>query len=178
MNEFVSASQGPPRRLRRIAITLGFIGLGILGGLVVFALTTFRRPPPPLTAAAFEAAAARWESHRPANYEMELNVSGRQSGTMHVIVINHEPTSVVRGDVVVPRHTWDYWTVEGLFEIIRTDLEGLDQPERAFGAKDVSQLVVQAEFDANLGYPRRYRRAVLTTGDAIEWEITQFENDQ
>jgi hypothetical protein len=164
-----------PRRLRRIAISMGCIVLGIVGGLVVFGLTSMRRPPPAMTSDAFEGAVARWEAKRPADYEMTVEVSGRQSGTMQVVVKDHEPVTVRREGTPVPMHTWEYWTVEGLFEIIRTDLAGLDQPERAFGTNDVSQLVQQAEFDLELGYPRRYRRAVLATGDAIEWEIEEFK---
>lgn len=174
MNDELESQRRPSRRLRRIAISIGCIVLGAVGGLVVFALTSVRRPPPAMSAADFEAAVARWEANRPANYEIGIEVQGRQSGRMHVVVKDHEPVSVRRGDAPVAEHTWEYWTVEGLFEIIRTDLEGLDQPERAFGTPDVSQLVQQAEFDAELGYPRRYRRAVLTTGDAIEWEIVSF----
>ncbi|MEX2139533.1 MAG: DUF6174 domain-containing protein [Pirellulales bacterium] len=177
MNDEFEPIRRPPRRLRRIAISIGCIVLGIVGGLVVFGLIGFRRPPPAMSAADFEAAVARWEAHRPADYEMDVKVLGRQSGMMHVVVKNHAPVSVRRGGAPVAEHTWEYWTVEGLFEIIRTDLEGMDQPERAFGTPDVSQLVQQAEFDAELGYPRRYRRAVLTTGDAIEWEITEFKRE-
>jgi hypothetical protein len=174
MEDGFEPTRRPSRRLRRIAISIGCIVLGIVGGLVMFALTGFRRPPPAMSATDFEAAVTRWEANRSAEYEMEIEVTGRQSGTMHVVVKDHEPVSVRRGGTLVAEHTWEYWTVEGLFEIIRTDLEGLDQPERAFGTPDVSQLVQQAEFDPKFGYPRRYRRAVLTTGDAIEWEIVRF----
>jgi hypothetical protein len=166
-----------PRRLRRIAVSIACIVLGIICGLVVFGLTSFRRPPPAMSAADFENAVARWKKNGPADYEMVLEVSGRQSGTMHVVVKNQKAAGITRGGVSIPRHTWEYWTIEGLFEVIRTDLEGLDQPERAFGTPDVSQLVQQAEFDEDLGYPRRYRRAVLSTGDAIEWEIVEFKTE-
>ena len=130
-----------------------------------------------MSKADFEAAIARWEANRPADYQMTVEVGGRQTGTMQVVVKDHEPVRVKREGAAVAEHTWEYWTVDGLFEIIRTDLAGLDQPERAFGTADVSQLVQQAEFDAELGYPRRYRRAVLTTGDSIEWTITEFNTD-
>jgi Family of unknown function (DUF6174) len=153
------------------------MAIGAVAGLVVFALTSVRRPPPPLTQADFEAATKRWLEFAPSNYLMTVVLSGRQSGTMAVTVNGDRPISVVRNGVTTPERTWEYWTVEGLFEIIREDLQGLDQPERAFGVKDTSQLVQQAEFDAALGYPRRYRRAVLTTGDAIEWDIVRFETD-
>jgi hypothetical protein len=123
----------------------------------------------------FEAAVERWQERAPRDYAMTVDLSGRQSGTMAVTVRNSQPISVTRNEVLTPERTWEYWTVEGLFEIIREDLEGLDQPERAFGVSDVSQLVQQAEFDADLGYPRRYRRAVQTTGDSIEWEILSFD---
>jgi hypothetical protein len=167
----------PSRRLRRIAVSIGCIVAGIVAGLVVFGLTSLRRPPPAMTAADFEAAIARWDANGPADYEMTVEVSGRQNGTMQVVVKDGDPVSVRREGTPVAKHTWEYWTVEGLFEIIRTDLEGLDQPERAFGTPDVSQLVQQAEFDPQLGYPRRYRRAVLTTGDAIEWEVVEFKSN-
>jgi hypothetical protein len=175
-DRFKAEPQRSPR-LRRIAVSIGCIVLGIVCGLVVFGLTSFRRPPRAMNAADFDAAVARWKANGPLDYEMEIEVSGRQSGTMQVVVKDRMPASITRGGVAIPRHTWDYWTVEGLFEVIRTDLEGLDQPERAFGTPDVSQLVQQAEFDAKLGYPRRYRRAVLSTGEAIEWEILEFNSE-
>jgi hypothetical protein len=175
MDDQLEQQATPSRRLRWIAISMGCVALGVLGGLVVFVWTTVRRPPPAMTQADFDEALAKWRANRPPNYEMEINVSGRQAGHMEVVVRNFQPLSVKRNGTLVPARTWTYWSVDGLFEIIRTDLEGLDQPERAFGAEDVSQLVQQAEFDAELGYPRRYRRAVMTTGDAIEWEIVEFK---
>ena len=165
----------PLRRLRRVAITIACMALGAVMGLIVFALTAVRRPPPAMTRSDFEAAIERWQQGGPHDYSMTVQLSGRQSGTMDVVVRNGQPISVQRNEVLTPERTWAYWTVDGLFEIIREDLEGLDQPERAFGVSDVTQLVQQAEFDADLGYPRRYRRAVQTTGDSIEWEIVRFE---
>jgi hypothetical protein len=177
MSDGVAKQRQRSPRLRRIAVSIGCIVLGIVCGLVVFGLTCFRRPPPAMSAADFEAAFARWQANRPPGYEMTLVVSGRQRGTMHVVVKDYKPVNITRDGVSIPKHTWEYWTIEGLFEVIHTDLEGLDQPERAFGTPDVSQLVQQAEFDAALGYPRRYRRAVLSTGDAIEWEIVEFKSE-
>jgi hypothetical protein len=177
MDDELESEKTPSRRLRRIAVSIGCIVLGIVCGLVVFGLTSFRRPPPAMSAADFDEAVARWQAKGPPDYKMAVEVSGRQSGTMHVVVKDRKAVSITRSGVSIPRHTWEYWTVEGLFEVIRTDLEGLDQPERAFGTSDVSQLVQQAEFDAELGYPRRYRRAVLSTGDAIEWQIVEFKTE-
>jgi hypothetical protein len=174
VDDEVQLARGKSKRLRRIAITICCVVLGMIGGLVVFAISSVRRPPPPMTAADFTQAVDKWKANRPANYTMTIQVSGRQQGTMHSVVVDNEPVEVTRSGNPVARHTWKYWTVEGLFSIIRTDLENLDQPERAFGAKDTDHLVQQAEFDGELGYPRRYRRAVLTTGDAIEWEIVDF----
>jgi hypothetical protein len=152
------------------------MALGAIVGLIVFVLITIRRPPPPMTRADFEAAVQRWHARGSRDYIMTVELSGRQTGTMAITVRNTEPISVKRNGVPTPQRTWTYWTVDGLFDIIRQDLDGLDQPERAFGVSDVSQLVQQAEFDDDLGYPRRYRRAVQTTGDAIEWDIIHFES--
>ena len=161
MSNDSAASYRLPPRLRRIAISIGCLAMGIVGGLLIYALTSVRPEPPAMTEADLDAAVARWKSHGPSNYEMSIEVSGRQNGSIHVVVKDGRPESVERNGVLTPERTWNYWTVEGMFGTIRTDLEGLDQPERAFGEKDVSQLVQQAEFDPELGYPRRYRRSFV-----------------
>ena len=177
MDDVSPTPRAPSRRLRRIAITIGCVVLGVVGGLVLFVLTSVRRPPPAMTAEDFQAAFARWDAQRPANYEMQLRRWGRQSGTVQVTVENGQPIAVIEDGTLARPHTWEHWTVDGLFNIIQQDLEGLDQPERAFGVAGAEELAQQAEFDPQLGYPRRYRRAVVSTGDAIEWEITEFSSE-
>jgi hypothetical protein len=176
MNDNLAESRVLPPRLRRIAISIGCVVLGVVGGLLVYVLLSLRSHPPAMTEADLDGAIARWKTHGPSSYEMTVEVSGRQNGMLHVVVKDGRPESVERNGVATPERTWKYWTVEGMFGTIRTDLEGLDQPERAFGEKDLSQLVQEAEFDTELGYPRRYRRAVLSTGEFIEWEVTEFRS--
>lgn len=163
------------RRLRRIAITIACGALGVLGGLLTFVLLTTRRPPPVLTPDALDAAIARWEQHGPRDYDLDLEVRGGGGGKIHIEVRGGEPTAMTRNGIPAAEHTWMYWTIDGLFDIIRQDLEGLDQPERAFGVADPSEIVQQAEFDPKLGYPKRYRRAVPVAGREIEWEVTSFQ---
>ncbi len=192
---------GSPRgsRLRRIAITIVCATLGVVGGLFILLAYSGRRPPPQMYVTEFKPALLRWQTQGPKNYVMEIQIFGQQSGEMTVGVFNGRPIHVSRNGTVTPEHTWQHWTIDGLFEIIRRDLEGLDEPARAFGmAKDNASrdgvitdgllndgavnergkppvVVQQAEFDEELGYPRRYRRSVQNTSDEIEWEIVRFE---
>ena len=63
-------------RLRRIAISMGCVAVGVIGGLMIFVFTTVRRPPPSMRAADLEIAVARWRGQSPG----ELRNGGRGIG--------------------------------------------------------------------------------------------------
>lgn len=161
-------------RLRRIAIGIVMLFGGALVGLVL-SIYLFRKNPPPLfTPQEFAAAQARWEAAAIRDYDLELEVEGGQHGKYRVTVRGGAPTAVLRNDQPVPERTWHYWTVPGLFKIMAEDQAGLDDPQRVFQAPPGAKVVLQAEFDSQLGYPARYRRAVLETGNETSWQVTRF----
>jgi hypothetical protein len=57
-------------------------------------------------------------------------------------------------------------------DIIHSELHECD---RIFGNQTGVEVIQQAEFDPELGYPRRYRRIVLGGNSEVEWEITEFK---
>ena len=136
-----NAADRPSPRLRRVAITIACMAIGAVAGLVVFALTSVRRPPPPLTQADFEAATKRWlelrtqqllddrRAERPAERHNVCNGKRRPSDSRRP---KRRPHARAR--------LGSYWTVDGLFEIIREDLQGLDQPEAHLASKTLHSL--------------------------------------
>lgn len=174
-----------PKRLR--PLSLGSIVLGVmlgvslvLAGLVVLLLLRTRDRAPPLSAKSLEVAAKRWKAEGLADYDLEVLISGGQSGRYQVQVRNGRPKSVKRNGVAPRRGTWDSWTVPGLLGVIRRELELSADPVRGFNAPPGAEVVLRAQFDPKWGYPRRYQRSILDTSRAateIEWQITTFVPD-
>ena len=153
-------------------------GLGFLIALVVavaWFVLAFRDPLPALTAADLEAAEARWEANKPASYDLDLQIGGLRAGAIHVEVRNGQVTAMTRdGQTPKQRRTWDVWSVEGQFATIYRELEMADDPQGEMQAGRDARLILRGEFDARLGYPRRFRRMMLGDGPEMSWEVTQF----
>jgi hypothetical protein len=152
------------------AIVLGTT-LGLIATIVVLVVTS-RGQPPRMISTDFEAARERWKQHGPANYQMDIRQSLGLTGEIHVEVRQGQVTAMtVNGEPAEPR-LWDNWSVPGLFEIIRIDLDRNDAV--ATGPTQPVPVFQQAEFDADNGLPRVYRRTELAGGQTVEWQIVVF----
>ena len=123
---------------------------------------------PAMERADFEAARARWEEAKVESYEIAVTVSGMQPGNYEVTVQDNLATSATfDGRALKRQRTFGTWAVTGMFDTLSRDLETND--------KD-GNLMLQAEFDPEYGYPTKYARIQLTTGhhDALQWEVTKF----
>jgi hypothetical protein len=157
------------------AFVLGLVfglGLGLLG-LMLFVLLFVRDSLPRITPADFTAARQRWAAHGPQNYDLKLELTGNQSGQVLVEVRDGKPQRVDRqGGNPPPERTWDSWTVPGLLDVVELELDragdAADKPEAA-------PVIVRGEFDAEVGYPRRFRRTTLGEGVEIGWRVLSFE---
>ncbi|MGD9647330.1 MAG: DUF6174 domain-containing protein [Pirellulales bacterium] len=182
MNAKSDEASGQPQSrgaARPRALALGCLaGLGAALVLLVLAIAWSARDPlPRLTDETLAAAMSRWDEFGPRNYDLDLVLSGAQTGNIHIEVRDGEVTNMTRdGHTPVQRRTWDFWSVPNQMAMIAEDLSSAEgDPQRAFGVSDRGQVVLQAEFDPQLGYPRRYRRQVLgTTTNTIEWRVTRF----
>ncbi len=177
-SEDARLSSDKPRRGKLRPLLVG-AGLGtVIAALMGIAATIWlwRNTLPIVTRADLEAAIQRWDKHGPASYNIDLKLGGKTPGTVHVEVRNHEVTAMTR-DGVTPsqRRTWDYWSVPEQFETIRADFDSAEDPQRPFGAPAGSKVMMRAEFDPELGYPRNYQRQVLGTDLDVQWEVTRFE---
>lgn len=158
------------------------LGLGLLVGLVivivitvVLAIARHRGAPPRLTETEYQAAVDRWEKSGPADYDLDLEISGNRSGKVHVEVREGEVVHMTR-DGVEPnqKRTWDVWSVPGQLETIGQEMEMARHPSESFGTRGAAEVVMWAEFDPRYGYPRRYDRVVLGADIETHWETTRF----
>ena len=78
------------------------------------------------------------------------------------------------------RRTFGTWSVPGMFATISRDVEALEQ---AAERRAPPPLILRAEFDAQYGYPARYRRidngsrkgsdAIAVTWDVVEFRVVE-----
>jgi len=166
------------RRLPLSAVAAGMvIGFAIaVAAILIVLFVFFRDSTPVLTETMFEEAVGRWQRRGPASYNLDISVTGRQPGKIHVEVRDGAATSMTR-DGVTPRQrrTWEYWTIPGQFETIQQDWESAHDPEGGFGLPPGTKVSIRAAFDDELGFPAVYRRRVLGTPLIVEWEIDRFE---
>jgi len=129
-------------------------------------------PPPPLTVEALAAAETRWQEAGPKSYSLNIKLGGKRPGRVIINVLDGKAAVMMRDGVSPARkETWNAWTVEGMFDTLRQELELAEKPERGFGVADRSQVIQRCEFHPRLGYPVRYQRNVLGTDQEIEWKV-------
>lgn len=144
---------------------------GVLLGVALGAATLLlllREEGETLTEAGLREARERWEAADVSDYDLAISVRGAQSGDHAVRVRGGVVVSMTTGGEEVPERVRPYWSVDGLFRFLEEELEN------ARRADEPSQYVLEAAFDGELGYPRRFLRHVLGGGQGIEWEVTDF----
>ena len=158
-------------------IVLGVL-LGValtVAGLVIYISAT-RQGAPRLTNEAYEAAVKRWDAHSPADYELDIDLTGNRPSKIHVEVHGGEVMHMTR-DGVEPaqQRTWYYWSVPGMLDTIGQELEMARDPAKSLHNPAATEMVMWAEFDPLLGYPVRYDRVVLGADFEVHWRVTRFQ---
>jgi hypothetical protein len=163
--------------LRRFVVWT-FVGIAVGLVIVLFFLRQANYDPTPtLTPALFEAAHERWKAAAPPSYDIEIHVTGPQASTYRVEVRDGDPQAAWRnGQPLLTRRTFGTWSVPGMFATMSRDVEAI---ERAAAAGRAPPLILRAEFDAQYGYPAKYRR--IDNGSrkgsdaiAVTWDVIQF----
>jgi hypothetical protein len=167
---------GPAALRRFVGWTLAGVAMGV--AVMLIALRAVHRDPtPPLTPEIFAAAHERSKAAAPANYDIEVRVTGPQAATYRVEVRGGDPQAAWRnGQPLTTRRTFGTWSVKGMFSTMSRDVEA---NERAAAANKQQPLILRAEFDQKYHYPARYRRidnGSRKGGDSITvaWEVTEF----
>ncbi|MBW8885585.1 MAG: hypothetical protein JF612_12615 [Planctomycetia bacterium] len=110
-------------------------------------------------------------------YDIEIHVTGPKASTYRVEVRDGDPQAAWRnGQPLLTRRTFGTWSVPGMFATMSRDVEAI---ERAAAAGRAPPLILRAEFDAQYGYPAKYRR--IDNGSrkgsdaiAVTWDVIQF----
>lgn len=172
-----SLAAGGRKRGRATWIALVVASAIVVALLGAFAIVLLARRslPPPITREDLDATEQRWLERGPQSYDVDLMLSGRQSGPIHVEVRDGLVTRMQRNGVVPSqRRTWDYWSVPNQFATIRQDFDSAENPLGGFGVAAGAEVDIRAEFDPEFGFPRRYYRTVSGTPYDVEWETTSF----
>ena len=128
-----------------------------------------------LTLPALDEAQAKWNAGKPASYRLVVSMEGDrvERGEFDVEVQNGIVTSLKRnGEVVTPTEAQDY-SMEGLFKIIREEMDLAKNPA-LFGAPAGYSAYLMARFSTTGGL-QHYRRAVGGISNSIDIQVLSFE---
>ena len=158
---------------RTTLFVLGSIAFALVSLVLALEYFVVERIPL-LTESELNGAKKRWQEHGPASYDMDIELRGAQPGNVQVNVRNRVVTAETRDGRVPKEHTWETWTVPGMFNTMETDMEIAEDPEQAIQAAPGTKWQLRSEFDPMLGIPRRYHR-LATSGPDVYWRVTRFE---
>ena len=145
------------------------LALGVLAAAAATALLLAQRGAgEALTREALENARRNWRERGPANYSLAVRVSGVQQGEHAILVEGGEVREMTTGGAPVREGARRYWSVDGMFEFLDEELR---RAERA----PEGEVVLQAAFDEELGYPKSFLRHVIGQTRGIEWDVYSFE---
>jgi hypothetical protein len=122
-----------------------------------------------------------WERAGVRDYDLEWTSTGLMSGHYRVAVRGGQVRTiqaVLPDGRTVEAHPGEprYYGVEGLFVIIGDELEQLKK-DAPFGQAKGTRVVLRFTADPKLGYPRRYRRDVVGTPQALAIDVIRFDPD-
>jgi uncharacterized protein DUF6174 len=120
-------------------------------------------------------AEAKWNKSKPASYRMVVSMEGDrvERGEFDVEVENGVVTSLKRNGQLVNLKSGEDYSMNGLFNIIRNEMELAKNPA-TFGAPVAYSAYLMASFD-DTGKLRHYRRAVGGISNSIDIQVLSFE---
>ena len=129
---------------------------------------------PEIQPADLAAAEEVWSRSRPADYDLTVLLSGRQTGELKVSVRKGTAVGMTRnGTPMLQQRTWEPWTVPGMFETLAVDFENREDAADKFGVEP-SSIHMRCEFDSKHGYPKHYLHQIYGRHQDLEWTVTEF----
>jgi hypothetical protein len=166
--------------LRRFAgWSLAGAAAGLAAAVVVLRALNYD-PTPPLDQAVLGAARHKWQSAGPADYDVQISVTGPQSAVYRAEVRGGQAQAAWRnGQPLAQRRTFGTWSVKGMFETMGRDVDSVERHAAGRAPPGTPELILRAAFDEQFGYPQRYRRIEWGSrrgSDAITvtWEVVEF----
>ena len=128
---------------RRIGLLVALV-VGATAGLLLFG----RERAGELTAERLAEARSVWSTMAPDSYTLELEMRGALNEIREIEVRGGRVVGMTAGGVGVSESAWKYWSVEGLFDTLRTELANASEPQKTLGAESIVLLV---RFDPTWG---------------------------
>jgi hypothetical protein len=169
---------GPPRIWLIVALAAVVVLLALLVGITLTALKNGESLPE-VTIPIVDAAAAKWIDKGPPDYDLDIQQTGVNAGAIHVEVRKHDVTVMTLNGRPTDQHLWDYWSVTGLFGVIRRDVEACmpklnEEAQEKDPTGQAPPIVPRGTFDAIDGHPLQYHR-ITPSGADVKWDVTKFE---
>ncbi len=174
----LSPPSGRPGRIRRRVLAVISISLLVLASISITWMIVIRQQRiPELTRENFDAARVKWDATNIDDYAIETIVVGMQPATYRAEVRNGEILAAQRnGYALKDQRTLGTWSVPGMFRTIEHDLLNFERDEAE--GKSTRELHLRAEFDPELGIPRRYLRVEWSSGAQVSWDVAEFTQGQ
>ena len=130
-------------------------------------------------AALLAAAEQKWQLADILDYDLEIHISERKKRRLRIQVRDSQITALWRNDLPIQEHRgYQAWTVEGMFQTIRTDVNQQLQLETPTPNSRLNNLTVRALFHPTHGFPQRYIRIEHRqqgNNPEISWKIVSFK---
>jgi hypothetical protein len=92
-----------------------------------------------------------------------------------VVVVRGSVATLKRNGQLVERGNPEDYSMDGLFMLIRNEMDLAKDPVNKFGAPSGYSAYLMARFDNASGRLLQYRRAVGGTNNSIDIEVLRFE---
>lgn len=128
-----------------------------------------------LTPEMVDQAEAKWNAGKPASYRLVVTMEGDrvERGEFDVEVRNGAVISLKRNGQVVNLKSGEDYSMDGLFKIIRNEMDLAKTPS-TFGAPEGYSAYLMGNFDGT-GKIQHYRRAVGGISNSIDIRVLSFE---
>jgi hypothetical protein len=130
-----------------------------------------REPMEPLTDSALQAAESRWREIGIRDYHLVY----RMNQSTYDVQVRDGVVSEVTVDGRRPYAAdWRNYAVEGMFELLRLEVENLTDPAGPFAGQGAA-IPARVRFNEAAGYPERYLRGGGPAGRSAVIEVLRFE---
>tara|TARA_B110000116_G_scaffold235205_1_gene220164 strand:- start:394 stop:996 length:603 start_codon:yes stop_codon:yes gene_type:complete len=139
----------------------------------------FRGGMTSVAAATLAAAEQKWQLAQILDYDLEIHISERHKRRLRIQVRDSQITALWRNDLPIQEHRgYQAWTVQGMFQTIRTDVNQQLQFETPTPGTRLNNLTVRALFHPTHGFPERYIRIEHRqqgNNPEISWKVISFK---
>jgi hypothetical protein len=159
-------------------------------GLVVAAVLAVPYLPgrtEPVTRDRLASARSQWEAANITDYDLDLEVSGVQSGNYHVKVRGGKVWEITLNGRAADSNAPEYFTIDGLFQTLEEYLDHCENPASGVFPEG-SQVWLRMRMHPELGYPIRFVKQVKlptrrsatgfeasTASQGVEFRVARLE---